>query len=186
MARTISWLAVAVLLAAVCLGFSSSSEPPAPVPSDVSIQAPDPALPAEVKALVGKWTGEWNSRWDSVLYVEKVDKDSAQVVLAFGGYTTSHGTCHCAPNWVRVQSAKVKYSDGKAKLEFFTPKFRPRWLKESHTVTGAYEETYGGSGGSSGRYSYFFVLNGHEPDLMKGDFFSARNSQLHIKLRKVE
>jgi hypothetical protein len=90
------------------------------------------------------------------------------------------------PNWVRVQSAKVKYSSGKAKLEFFTPTLRPSWLKESHTVTGSYEETYHPYGKSSGRYSYFFVVNTREPNIMKGGFRSAKDSPLQIKMQKID
>jgi hypothetical protein len=156
------------------------------VPPDVSIESPDPTLSAEVKSLVGKWVGQWNSRWDSVLYVEKVEKDSARVVFSWGEYVTYRGSCHCGPNWVRVQSAKIKYSAGKAKLEFFTPALRPAWLKESHTVTGSSDETYHPYGKSSGRYSYSFVLNTREPNVMKGDFISAKDSPLQIKMRKID
>ncbi len=186
MSKIVRWFALGTLLTAVCLCFSSSPQAPAPVPPGVSIEAPDPTLPAEVKSLVGKWAGQWNSRWDSVLYVEKVDKDSAQVIFAWGDYNTSRGTCHCGPNWVRVRSAKVKYSAGKAKLEFYTPKLRPGWLRESHTVTGSSDETYRAHDNSSGRFTYTFVLNSHEPNMMKGDFSSSRSSPLRIKMRKVD
>jgi hypothetical protein len=186
MPRRIRWYVIAVFLVTVGLCFASSPQTPAPVPPDVNLEPPAPELPDEVKSLVGKWAGQWNSRWDTVLYVEKVDKDSARVVLSWGEYTTSHGTCHCGPNWVRVQSAKVKYSGGKATLAFYTPTLRPRWLKESHTITGSYEETYHPHDMSSGRYTYSFVLKTREPKTMKGDFFSSRNSQLRIKMQKIE
>ena len=67
-----------------CLCFSSSQQAPAPEPPEVAVTAPDPSLPAQIKSLVGKWVGQWNSRWgwDTVIYVEKVDRESAQVVLA--------------------------------------------------------------------------------------------------------
>jgi hypothetical protein len=156
------------------------------VPPDVKLEPPDPALPAEIKALVGKWSGQWNSRWDALIYVEKVDNDSAQVIFSWGEYNTSRGACHCEPNWVRVQKATIKHSGGKATLEFYTPKLRPRWVRETHSATGSYDETFRQGGGSSGRYAYTFVLNSHEPSAMKGDFLSARESPLHIKLQKVE
>jgi hypothetical protein len=184
MSRRSCWIALVVFLVTVCAFLSSSAEAPAPEPPDVSIESADPAVPPEVKNLLGKWHGQWNSRWDTVLYIEKVDRDSARLVLAFGEYNTTHGTCHCAPNWVRVQTATVKLSGGKATLQFFTPKFRPRWLKESHTVTGSFSESYPPN--SAGLYKYFFTVNAHEPGTMKGTFRSAKNSLLTINMQKVE
>lgn len=166
MARTITWLAVAALLSIVCLGFSSSSQVPAPVPPDVTIQSPDPALPAEVSSLVGKWVGQWDSpfRWDAALYVEKVDKDSAQVVYSFGEYTTGRRSCHCEPSWVRVQHAQLKYSAGGATMEFHAPVFGK--FARSHTISGTFQD----ASTSSPVYFFSFALNTHEPGVMKGRF----------------
>jgi hypothetical protein len=186
MFRTVRWIGFIACLMIVGLCFSSSQQGPAPIPPNLKIEPPDPALPVEIKSLVGKWSGSWDSRWDSLLYIEKVDKDSAQVVFSWGDYTTSHGTCHCGPNWMRVQKAAVKYSPGTAKLEFYTPKIQPRWVNETHSATGSYDEVYHAGGGSSGRYTYSFVLKMREPNTMKGDFWSAKNSPLHIKLKKIE
>lgn len=63
----------------------------APLISGINIVPPDPSLPAEVRSLSGKWGGQWNSQqgWDCVIYVEKVDENTAQVVHSWGEYNTS-------------------------------------------------------------------------------------------------
>ena len=184
MRRRNAALAVIAVLALVCLCFSSDAAPPR-VPRNLRLEAPDPALPAEVKALAGKWSGSWDNHWDALIFVEKVDKESAQVVFAWGEYNTSRNSCHCGPNWMRVENARIKHSTGKATLSFYSPKIRPHWLKESHTVSGEGNQTFGAKTGSSGRYTYSFVLKTDKPDQMSGEFWSAKNSNLSIKLKRV-
>jgi hypothetical protein len=192
MLKKVCWIVLPIFLMTVCLCFSSSHQdntsPPHP---EVTIESPDPSLPTQVKSLSGKWVGQWKSGrsrwgWDAVFYIEKVEKDSAQVVFAWGEYNTSMGSCHCNPNWVRVQKAKIKYSDTSASIEFYTPKFRPTWLKISHIVTGSDDEIFGAHGASSGRYAYQFYVDKDEPSVMKGEFISAKSSRLSIKMKKVE
>ena len=179
-------LGLIAVFAVVCLCFSAASQAPAHEPAGTKLETPDPSLPEEVRALAGKWSGQWDSHWDALLYVEKVDRDSAQVVFSWGEYNTSRNSCHCGANWVRVEKARVKYSPGRATLAFYTPKLRPRWLKESHTVSGSYDEVFHPDNKNTGRYTYSFVLNTNKPDLMSGDFRSARNSPLSIKLQRVK
>jgi hypothetical protein len=87
-----------------------------PIPSDLAILAPDPSLPDAIKALTGKWSGEWGSRyrWKNELYIEKIEKDSAEIVLSWGEFNHA---CHCAPAWKR-QRASIQYSYDQASLEF--------------------------------------------------------------------
>lgn len=155
--------------------------PVGPLPADLKIIPPDPSLPAAVKSLSGKWTGKWSSYWggwDCLIIVEKIDKDSAQVVHAWGEYQTRRGTCHCAPDWRRIEKAKVICADGKASLEFKTPPYRP-WNK-SHIFRGTVgpeREKY---------YTFSFELDQSKPDLMVGRFISAGNSKLFIDLKKID
>jgi hypothetical protein len=181
-------MALVIFLGMACLSFGSSRQASAPVPPDVSLNAPDPSLPEQVKSLLGKWAGRWNSRWgwESTLYIEKIDRDSAQVVFAWGEYNTSRNSCHCNPNWVRVQKAKVNYSDSSVTLDFYTPTLRPAWLKASHTVRGSADEIWGAHGRSTGLYTYSFVVNKSEPGTMRGHFISAKASQLRIEMKKIE
>jgi hypothetical protein len=164
MLKKICWVVLLIFFMTACPCFSSSQQDQIPpVPPEVKIELPDPSLPAPVKSFLGRWVGQWKSwkprsyDWDAVVYVEKVAKDSAQVVFAWGEYKTSLGSCHCNPNWVRIQNAKIKYSDTSATLEFYTPKLRPAWLKTSHTVTGSADEVFGVHDKSSGRYFYQLI-----------------------------
>lgn len=184
------WISVPILLMAACLcfGFFEKEKSPPPVPPDVTYAAPEPALPTLAGALAGKWVGRWNSTWgwDVVLYIEKLEKDTAQVVYAWGDYKTNMGSCHCNPNWVRVQNARVTYADGSATIDFYTPKLRPGWLRKSHLVTGSADELYGAHDKSSGRYSYHFVLDQNDPTVITGRFISAKASHLSIKMKKAD
>jgi hypothetical protein len=181
-------IALVIFLGMAYLCFGSSLQAPAPLPPDVAINPPDPSLPEELKSLLGKWAGQWNSRfgWDAALYIENIDKDSAQVVFAWGEYNTSRTSCHCNPNWVRVRNAKVNYSDKFITLDFYTPMLRPAWLKQSHTVSGYADEIYKAHDISSGRYSYSFIVNRGKPGTMKGHFVSAKGSELRIEMKKIE
>lgn len=182
------FIAVVILLGIAGLCFGALEQSPPPMPPDIAIKKPAASLPAQIKALSGKWTGQWNAYygWDTVLYVEEINQTSAKVVFAWGDYNTRRESCHCSPNWVRIQEAKVTSDDDYIKLSFFTPKFRPHWLKESHTVSGSPDETYGEKAGSSGRYSFSFKAQKNEPGVMKGEFYSARNSYLTAEMKKVE
>ena len=155
----------------------------APPVSDIRIDQPDPSLPDEVKALSGRWAGQWNSRWDwdCVLYVERVDRDSARVVHSWGEYTTSKGSCHCAPDWRRVEKARVTYSEGRATLEFTAPPYRPlQGLNPSHAVSGSI--------GPSRKkyYTFSFTVEKGAPGVMKGHFISGKASQLRIEMKRVD
>jgi hypothetical protein len=190
--KKIYGITLLIFLLTVCLCFSASDQGHAPpIPPDIAIESPDQSLPAQAKLLLGKWAGRWSGwkstlGWDTELYVERVEKDSARVVFAWGEYNTRLGSCHCDPNWVRVQNAKIRYSDSSATLEFYTPKLRPSWLKRSHTVTGSADEVFGAHGKSSGRYSYKFVIDKDDPAVLKGNFVSAGNSPLSVKMKKIE
>ena len=87
---------------------------------------------------------------------------------------------------MRVQNAKVKHSDEGVTLDFYTPKLRPAWLRKSHTITGSAEKTFRPNNRSTGQYIYSFVIEKDKPDILKGQFTSAKNSPLRIEMKKVE
>jgi hypothetical protein len=162
---------------------------PAPVPPNIAIDPLDPSLPAEAKLLSGKWTGQWNSLWgwDCVLYVERIDKATAQVVHAWGEYNTSKSSCHCSPNWARVQRAKVTYSDKRAIIDFITPGYESgHFRKKKHTLSGEDEGWRGVHPKSHGHYSFSFTVEKSKPEVMKGRFESGKSSLLSIEMRKVD
>ena len=161
----------------------------APIPPDIAIEPPDPSLPAEAELLTGKWAGKWNSRygWDFLLYVEKVDKNSAQVVQSWGEYNTSKMSCHCDPNWARVQKSKVIYREGKATIEFITPNLQShRFIKKRHTLSGEDEGWVSSNPKGHGHYDFSFTVKTNEPGIMKGHFISGKGSNLYIEMKKFD
>jgi hypothetical protein len=177
-----------MLLLAISLSFSFQ-QASAPTPPNITIEPLDPSLPIEAKLLSGKWAGQWNSRygWDCLLYVEKVDKDSAQVVYSWGEYNTSKMSCHCDPNWARVQKSKVIFREGKATLEFITPPglATPK-IKKWHTMSGEDEGWARVHPKSHGYNEIFFTVEKNEPSIMKGHFISGKGSNLYIGMKKFD
>jgi hypothetical protein len=181
---------VIFLLLTIGLSLSFSfQQAPAPEPPNIMIQSPDPSLPVEAKLLTGRWVGKWNSvfGWDCVLYVEKVDKDSAQVVHSWGEYNTRKGSCHCAPNWARVQRAKITYFEGKATIQFITPGYETgHFKKKMHTLSGEDEGWVSSNPKSHGHYDFVFTVDQNDPNIMKGHFISGKGSNLYIKMKKID
>jgi hypothetical protein len=170
------FIVLGIFLIVACVTVNLSQE--TPLPLDAIINPPDPSLPVEIKALSGKWTGVWNSPfgWECAVYVEKVNRDSAQVVYSWGAYTTRKASCHCTPNWARVRDAQLEYSDGKATLKFMTPNLQRLQQRDSpHIVKG-----------SGGRYTFSFDLEMKEPDIMNGHFISGKGSNLYVKMKKMD
>jgi hypothetical protein len=183
---------VFVIFLMLLLGMSlifSFQQASAPVPPNITIEPPDPSLPAEAKLLTGKWAGEWKSPygWDCVLYVEKLDKDSAQVGLSWGEYNTKKMSCHCEPNWATVQKAKVIYREEKATIEFITPNLQSRnFKKKMHTLSGEDEGWVSSNPRGHGHYDFSFTVEKNEPNIMKGHFISGKGSHLYIEMKKID
>jgi hypothetical protein len=172
-----------VVLLFIFVGIAATLLASPPEPSGVNIIPPDPSLPAEIKALSGKWVGQWNSRfpWDSVLYVEKLSKDSARVTHSYGDYTTANMSCHCTPDYLRIHNAKVTYSDGKASVEF-AAHYRNHMLNHtSNDVRNKMDE----QPGKHGTYASF-TLDKDKPDVLKGMMISGHRHQILIEMKKVE
>lgn len=161
----------------------------APEPPNMTIEPPDPSLPAEAKLLTGKWAGQWKSPygWDCLLVVEKVDKDSAQVVHSWGEYNTQKMNCHCEPNWARVQNVKVTYSEGKATIDFITPNLQSGHFKKREHLLSGKDEGWGGHHYKSrGHYDFSFTVEKNDPHTLKGHFISGKSSHLFIEMKKID
>ena len=96
-----------------------------PVPSDVQIVPPDPALPKELAAFSGKWEGSAYSPTGKVmeffLIVEKIDKEKASLYV----YSQSYG-------WERID-AQVAKEYGKYVIWFAA---RPRGVYRVKFIKG--------------------------------------------------
>jgi hypothetical protein len=55
----------------------------APLPSTLNIVPPLPDVPAEIAAFSGIWDGKWNGWNDTILVVENIDTEKAEVILSF-------------------------------------------------------------------------------------------------------
>jgi len=177
-----------ILLLSISLTYSLQ-QASAPIPPGVALDPPDPSLPAEVKLLSGKWAGQWNSRfgWDCLLYVEQVNKDTAQVVHSWGEYNTSNKSCHCEPNWARVQNVKVTYSEGKATIDFITPNLQSGHFKKREHLLSGKDEGWGGRHYKSrGHYDFSFTVEKNDPHTLKGHFISGKSSHLFIEMKKID
>jgi len=187
--RFIVFLTFLMLLGGIPVIFSFQ-QASAPVPPDIAIEPPsDPSLPAEAKLLTGKWAGQWRSRygWDCVLYVEKIANDYAQVVHSWGEYNTSRMSCHCDPDWARVQKSKAIYGKGKATIEFITPNLQSRnFKKKMHLLSGEDEGWVSRDPRGHGHYNFSFTVKESEPSTMNGHFISGKGSDLYIKMKKID
>ena len=94
------------------------------IPDDVQMVQPDPSLPKELSAFLGKWQGI-DSREEFFVIVEKIDKESAGLYFWRTG-NPSMGS----PGWVRVK-AQVIEERGKYKL-----RFRGRFGTSEFTLRG--------------------------------------------------
>ena len=89
MNRSLTSLLLVLAIAGCASGPSS-----APLPPDLRIVAPDPALAPELRALSGQWTGKFVGRYgslDHTLVVERIDGSAATVVYANGAMISSQG-----------------------------------------------------------------------------------------------
>lgn len=180
MTNKILFTALAILAIGVFSLVCSSQVKPPSLPA-INITPPDPSLPLAIKSLSGTWVGHWSNPkspagWDCTLYVLKIDQNFAEVIHSWGEFVTSNQTCHCAPDWRRIRQATVTYTDGRAKLEFWTP---PYQRTRSHELSGTGEKLEGKY------YSFSFTLDQSQPNEMQGRFISGKKSTMFIDMKKI-
>ena len=56
----------------------------APLPATLNIVPPSPDLSPEIAAFSGIWEGQWRGFQDTILVVEKIDNNKAEVILSYG------------------------------------------------------------------------------------------------------
>ena len=78
--KTLVALAVSVVLVSILLCPMVMAADP--MPDDVQIAQPDPSLPKELSAFLGKWEGyESGTTTDYFLIVEKIDEEKASLYV---------------------------------------------------------------------------------------------------------
>ncbi len=68
------------LLALTISGCAST----APLPVTLNIVTPLPDVPLEIAAFSGIWEGKWNSALDTILVVERIDTQKAEIIISLG------------------------------------------------------------------------------------------------------
>jgi hypothetical protein len=56
----------------------------APLPATLNIVPPAPDVPLEIAAFSGVWEGKWWGYHESILVVEKIDRNKADVIYSLG------------------------------------------------------------------------------------------------------
>jgi len=84
-----------------------------PLPDDIRIAEPGPAVPEAFRRFLGTWAGKWSDKLDTVVVVEKVEASGqATVVYAWGDYAPWKVT----RDWARW---KATITGGRMTLERF-------------------------------------------------------------------
>ena len=95
-----------------------------PLPPNVHIVPPPPAVPQHLAAFSGKWVGTWVTsgqsgdrvqRRDHILVVEEIKGISAMVVFALGVGSSGGVSPDPRPAWIRIGG---RFVDGELKLSF--------------------------------------------------------------------
>jgi hypothetical protein len=64
------------------LGCATSSRPP--LPATLNIQTPSPDIPAEIAAFVGIWEGKYGAIQNTIIVIEKIDNQKAELIYSLG------------------------------------------------------------------------------------------------------
>ncbi len=76
----------------------------APLPATLNIVPPAPNVPKEIAAFLGVWKGSWEVNLDSYLVVEKIDSETAEIIISIGD---SGGYVITPQNQYKYVKAKV-------------------------------------------------------------------------------
>ena len=81
----------------------TTSKPP--LPATLNISSPSPDIPSELAAFLGVWEGKWNAVQDTIVVIEKIDKNKAEMILSYGPLIDGAG--FKPPNHYRYIKADV-------------------------------------------------------------------------------
>ncbi len=97
----------------LALGIDSCAST-APLPETLNIVPPTPDVPPEIAAFSGVWEGKWRGSLDTVLIVEKINTEKAEVIISVGhwvGYV--YATANILPGpaieWTDVNGNKFTF-----------------------------------------------------------------------------
>ena len=92
-----------LLLSCFIISCKSISKPP--LPATLNIASPAQDIPLELAAFLGVWEGKWGAVQDTIVVIEKINKDEAEIILSFGNLVDGAG--FKPPNYYRYIKANV-------------------------------------------------------------------------------
>ena len=114
----------------VTLGFTQKN---VPLPPEIEIVPPSPALSPELAAFSGRWEGVWEGELESVLIVEEIDSQEARVIYAWGDaprWRTDKGYSRNVARVIAGSRAKIEWGGGER------PKFTFEMGKDFKSIKG--------------------------------------------------
>jgi hypothetical protein len=106
------------LLALIFIGCAST----APLPTTLNIVPPTSDIQKEIAAFSGVWEGKMESAVDTILVVEKINTDTAEVIISFGEwigvenrymYATAKVLSGPSIEWINSRGNRVVYQMNK-------------------------------------------------------------------------
>ena len=91
------------LLSSFIISCLSTSKPP--LPATLNIEPPSHYLSPNLAAFLGVWEGKWGALQDTIVVIEKIDKDEAGIILSYGNLVDGVG--FKPPNYYRYIKANV-------------------------------------------------------------------------------
>ncbi len=92
-----------LFLVSSALGVSGcASVSTAPLPPTLNIVPPLPDVPPEIAAFSGVWEGKWVSTLDTILVVEKINTETAEIIFSTGAW----GIC-CKPEYFYITARVI-------------------------------------------------------------------------------
>lgn len=122
---------VVLFASAICVVASAHSQ--APLPDDISISPPSPAIAQHVSAFSGAWLGAWGAELPTALVVEQVNSNgTAEVIYSWGDSPTHQFEAGWSRHAGRISKGKLRFlSDGGASIDFT--------LEPGGVMTGRYK-----------------------------------------------
>jgi len=73
-------------------GCVTSSSPP--LPATLNIHTPSPDTPLTIAAFSGIWEGKWSNSQETIIVIEKIDNQKAELIYSTGDYSKWTGCYH--------------------------------------------------------------------------------------------
>ena len=112
--KTFIVLAVSIVLVSILFCPMVMAAPA--MPADLQMVQPDPSLPRELSAFLGKWEGSVGASFYLFLIVEKIDEENASLYFWRGGNLAEAVN----PGWQRAKGTVIK-EGRKYKLWYYAP-----------------------------------------------------------------